>query len=86
MGEDATLLVADGRQADDRGAAPLKLSRYAVLRNALAIGANVLSVVGIVLVNKVIFSAYNFPYGTQSGAQPRSNARQASSSRSCTLP
>jgi len=41
-----------------------RASRVAMLKNITSISINVTSVVGIVLVNKIIFSHYNFPFGT----------------------
>lgn len=43
------------------GKAPL--SRVALLRNTLSISTNIGSVVGIVMVNKIIFSHYAYPFG-----------------------
>jgi hypothetical protein len=40
-----------------------KMSKVALLRNTLSISTNIGSVVGIVLVNKIIFSHYNYPFG-----------------------
>lgn len=39
------------------------LSRVALLRNILSISTNIGSVVGIVMVNKIIFAHYGYPFG-----------------------
>lgn len=41
-----------------------RITRIALLKNCLSISTNIASVVGIVLVNKLIFAGYKFPYGT----------------------
>ncbi len=42
-----------------------KMSNVAMIKSSLSIAANVMSVVGIVMVNKIIFSRFHYPFGTR---------------------
>jgi hypothetical protein len=44
-------------------APPKAISKVEALRNALSISSNIGSAVGVVVVNKIIFQRFHFPYG-----------------------